>query len=305
MQSYADLEREYLRRKATYDDRCLAIARRLDDLQQRSWERVGPADVLNHALPQEIAGMRSITKCEESAIVNAIIDAIRKAGSNTTASAGRKLMGRDPYVSYREVLDDAAKKLKVEGITANSSDSAVETALTATAFKAAWEKATPIEREALAKHLSASDRKTLYTMGATGTALAGAGAVGFPLYIAASTVVGSLTSAIGVTLPFAAYTTMSSGIALVIGPAGWLALIGVAAWKIGGVNYAVTIPAVTAIAAVRGRLIAERDQEIAGLEAERQGELQVIGGQLATLKTLLDRMRVEGLRSVPRESISL
>ena len=305
MVSFGDIEREYLRRKASYEERCRALAERLGQLRQKDWEQVGPSVVLSRALPQELAGLRVIVKGDENADVNALIDAIRRAGSNTTASIGRRAMRRHPYVSYREVLEDAAKRLKVKDLTASMPDSAIESALTATTFKSTWDKATSVERESLGKQLSASDRKTLYTMGATGTVLAGASTAGFPLYVAASTVLGSLTSAIGVTLPFAAYTTMSSGIAFVIGPAGWLALLGVAAWKVGAVNYGVTVPAVTAIAAVRGRLIAERDQEIADLEVERREVLQVIQGQLDELNTLLDRMRAEGLRSMLRQSVPL
>ena len=35
---------------------------------------------------------------------------------------------------------------------------------------------------------------------------------------------GFLSGALGITLPFAAYATLTSTIALVIGPAGWIAL---------------------------------------------------------------------------------
>ena len=45
----------------------------------------------------------------------------------------------------------------------------------------------------------------------------------------ASTVLGGLTSALGITLPFAVYMGMSQMIALAIGPVGWLALF----WRVG------------------------------------------------------------------------
>lgn len=49
---------------------------------------------------------------------------------------------------------------------------------------------------------------------------------GFGVYVLASSVLGGLTSALGITLPFAVYIGMSQTIALVLGPVGWLALIG-------------------------------------------------------------------------------
>ena len=46
----------------------------------------------------------------------------------------------------------------------------------------------------------------------------------------ASTLVGGLTSAIGLTLPFAFYTGMSSVLSIVTGPVGWIAGLGYVAY---------------------------------------------------------------------------
>lgn len=45
---------------------------------------------------------------------------------------------------------------------------------------------------------------------------------GFTTYILATTITASLASAIGVTLPFAFYTTLSSAISVFLGPPGWI-----------------------------------------------------------------------------------
>lgn len=45
---------------------------------------------------------------------------------------------------------------------------------------------------------------------------------GFGIYAASTTALGLVTHAVGITLPFAVYTGMTSTIAFVIGPAGWL-----------------------------------------------------------------------------------
>ncbi len=56
--------------------------------------------------------------------------------------------------------------------------------------------------------------------------MAAAKASGFEGYLIASTVLGGLTSALGIILPFAGYMGMSQMIALAVGPVGWLALFG-------------------------------------------------------------------------------
>lgn len=67
----------------------------------------------------------------------------------------------------------------------------------------------------------------------TSAAMMGAAqASGFGVYLASTTALGFLTHAVGVTLPFAFYTGLSSSIAFVIGPAGWLSLAAWSSWKL-------------------------------------------------------------------------
>jgi len=54
-------------------------------------------------------------------------------------------------------------------------------------------------------------------------ALGAAQASGFGVYLGATTALGFVSHAVGVTLPFAVYTGMSSTIAFLIGPVGFLA----------------------------------------------------------------------------------
>ena len=61
----------------------------------------------------------------------------------------------------------------------------------------------------------------------TASALGLANAWGFGLYQTATTALAFVTQAVGISLPFAAYTGLSSTIAFVLGPAGWL---GVGLW---------------------------------------------------------------------------
>lgn len=70
--------------------------------------------------------------------------------------------------------------------------------------------------------IDANQIKSLTTIGT----LASANFAGFGLYVMASTVVGGITSAIGLTLPFAVYTGMSSVLSVITGPIGWIAGLG-------------------------------------------------------------------------------
>jgi len=67
--------------------------------------------------------------------------------------------------------------------------------------------------------------------------MAAAKASGFGVYLMASTVLGGLTSALGITLPFAAYRGMSQMIALAIDPVGWLILFGGLAFTLNQPNW--------------------------------------------------------------------
>ena len=87
----------------------------------------------------------------------------------------------------------------------------------------------------------------------TMAALGAAQASGFGVYLAATTALGFTTNAIGVTLPFAAYTGLSSTIAFVIGPAGWLAAGLWGAWKVTQAEWKTLVPVVLYIASARAR----------------------------------------------------
>jgi hypothetical protein len=71
----------------------------------------------------------------------------------------------------------------------------------------------------------------------TTTAVLGAAqASGGAVYIASTTALGFLTHGVGITLPFAVYTGVTSTIAFVIVPVGWLAAGGCVTWRVGGVR---------------------------------------------------------------------
>ena len=56
---------------------------------------------------------------------------------------------------------------------------------------------------------------------------------GFGSFIALSTIIHAVfTTTLGITLPFAAYTTASSALSILTGPIGWSAVLGIGAWQV-------------------------------------------------------------------------
>ena len=85
---------------------------------------------------------------------------------------------------------------------------------------------------------------------ATTFALLGAAqASGFGIYLASTTALGFLTHAVGVTLPFTIYTGMTSTIAFLIGPAGWLGAGLWGTWKLTEPEWKKLVPALVCIVA--------------------------------------------------------
>ena len=89
-------------------------------------------------------------------------------------------------------------------------------------------------------------------------ALTAAQMSGFGVYLLASTSLGAVTATLGVTLPFAVYTTMSSAIAVIIGPVGWIGAGLFALWKLTGPNYKRLIPAILYVAMLRSKPESQR-----------------------------------------------
>ena len=75
-------------------------------------------------------------------------------------------------------------------------------------------------------------------------AIGAANALGFSLYTSATAALGLVTHAAGISLPFAAYTGLTSTIAVVIGPAGWLGVGFYAFYRLTSANWKKLTPAI-------------------------------------------------------------
>ena len=92
-------------------------------------------------------------------------------------------------------------------------------------FQQEFEKLTDEEKDNIYKELEKAglDKSQIKSLSGL-SALGAAQLSGFGIYLLASSTLGAITSVLGITLPFAFYTGMSSVISFVIGPVGFLVM---------------------------------------------------------------------------------
>jgi len=167
---------------------------------------------------------------------------------------------RYPLPFYDELLVQASKKTKC--YTKEASIDETESYLVEGALLKVLTAMKPPERhrvfsetfqmEEVAREANIKDNKYAGPITAFG-ALGMAQASGFGVFLAATTTLGFLTHAVGVTLPFAAYTGLTSTIAVIIGPVGWLGAGIWTAFAVTGTKWDRIIPALIYIIQVRHR----------------------------------------------------
>ena len=152
---------------------------------------------------------------------------------------------------WENLVAGLARQLKVydRTVASNTTELYISHALTVRALNAmtaAQRKAFfdgQVEFDSVIRHGAPPDKR-LARVGRGVAAIGLANAAGFTLYTASSTALGLVTHAVGITLPFAAYIGLSSTIAFVIGPAGWLAVSAYAFYKVTSTDWARLTPAI-------------------------------------------------------------
>ncbi|WP_035994628.1 hypothetical protein [Leptolyngbya sp. KIOST-1] len=128
----------------------------------------------------------------------------------------------------------------------------IENAVVVKVFQEMFDRLPPDQREQVILEMQRhSDDPSLAGLLLAGGAIAAAKASGFGVYLMASTVLGGLTSALGLTLPFAVYMGMSQMIALALGPVGWVALLGGLAFTLNQPNWQRLTLAVVYVSVIR------------------------------------------------------
>jgi uncharacterized protein YaaW (UPF0174 family) len=165
------------------------------------------------------------------------------------------MLGNEP--SYKKITQQVANELKIKFKKYETSQE-LEIKIAQKVMETVWEKMTPEQRKEMEEELKKTakefDRgKALASSASIFGALTAAQLSGFGVYLLASTTLGAITGVIGLTLPFAAYTALSSAIGIIIGPVGWIGAGLFAAWKLTGANYKKLIPAILYVCALRAK----------------------------------------------------
>ncbi|MEM7770867.1 MAG: hypothetical protein AAF327_10185 [Cyanobacteria bacterium P01_A01_bin.37] len=130
----------------------------------------------------------------------------------------------------------------------------IENAVVEKLFQDMFSQLSPDQQEKIIlKTQSTNKQHDLEALIATGGAMVAARASGFGVYLMASTVLGGISNALGITLPFAIYMGMSQTIALFIGPVGWAALGGGILYKLNQPNWKSLTAAVVYVSVIRHR----------------------------------------------------
>lgn len=198
----------------------------------------------------ERAGLARLLECQGTAPQD-LMNALQR---NSQSMAGR-IFGTPP--DYLEILHKCLDKLKVR-YEKTEPRKALEAKLVHKVIGDAWSQMTPEQREGMqramakAARIESLDESRLAALGPI-AALSAAQISGFGIYLFATTALSAITGALGVALPFAAYTAMSSAISVVIGPAAWIGAGLFAIWKLTGPDFKRVIPAVLMISALRDK----------------------------------------------------
>lgn len=158
-------------------------------------------------------------------------------------------------LTYYQIVQSVARRLKIRADDGDSVEH-LECEISQHLFKAMWEKMTPEQREELTKKLKeamGSDNfTTALTTGASlYAALMAANLSGFGVYMLATTVLSALTSTLSLTLPFVAYTAVTRGLSVVLGPVGWIGAGLLTLHQLTGPNWQKTTNAIVYISMLR------------------------------------------------------
>lgn len=157
--------------------------------------------------------------------------------------------------SYKDIVKQVADKIKAD-YKAYFTTEQIEVAIAQKVMETVWEKMTPDQRREMEKEWVRTAQQfdkggEFAKAGGVFAALTAAQLSGFGVYLLATTTLGAITGVLGITLPFAVYTTMTSAIAVILGPVGWIGAGLFAIWALTGPNYKKLVPAVLYVCALR------------------------------------------------------
>ena len=200
---------------------------------------------------------------------------VRKKATDGTDLIFKRIRGVDKELalsSYSDMLDLAGEQFKVK--REDREDHDFEIHIIQTAFDQMVNKMDEKSRKALEhevkkyaeEHLSSSNLDIVLSS----SSLLAANLGGFATYTMASSLLAGVTSIFGLTLPFAAYTGLSTIISTALGPIGFGALGLWGLKKITSADIKTTVLVVLAAASIRERLSYEYEEKAKEIEKEIQ-----------------------------------
>lgn len=205
------------------------------------------SSILKRASTEEIEGLANLLKCDPN-IESIFLNLQSYAGSNI------KKLGNS--LTYKGIVCKVAGKLKIDYLPDQTSQE-IEIKINQKIFETMWNKMSDEEKNEMKAKLEEMAKKYDKSGVMSSSALVGAliagNLSGFGVYLLASTSLGALTGVLGVTLPFAVYTTISSAISVILGPVGWIGTGLFVIWKLTGPNYKKLIPAIVYISNLRSK----------------------------------------------------
>jgi hypothetical protein len=205
--------------------------------------------ILAKAQADEISALAGVLHCGADA--NSVVTSLQR----TSVHVFRRWFGTPP--TYKEILQKVADHIGVESRDLSNSDKELEQRILQRVWGEVWGNFSLQQREDFDRRVqqqlaSSGNSGATKDVCLTGAGLLVANLGGFATYTLASTVVGTITGSLGITLPFAAYTGMSGIIAAVISPWGWVGLGLFALWK-GRPDLDRVMIAVSLISGIRAR----------------------------------------------------
>ncbi len=264
----------------------LRLSRLLYELKNPRFEDMSPVEIVGIADTSEVEALRQITGQSASDPPH-LVQELRSIGSNGLAEFWRMLTKSQDEISvpYDELLRDACVHLGLRKPTAEGIYS-LEVLLQQQAFNRLLQSMPEAERHRFLKDFAEKTREPVLSKEAlVGGGIVAANLSGFGLYLASSTALGAITSALGVALPFAVYTGMSSTLAVLIGPVGWVVLGTWVLHKLGRPDPNKVLAGTLLIANIRQRLISIRDEPLPFIKNDLEVVLRDFSANLSDLRT--------------------
>jgi uncharacterized protein YaaW (UPF0174 family) len=159
--------------------------------------------------------------------------------------------------TYKSILIGVCDHLDIE-YNKNDKPAKLEGKISQIVLKKMWAKMTLKQKDKFESEIKNIAKKygksgEWIKAGGVTSALVAAELSGFSVYLLATSSLAAVSSGIGLTLPFAAYTSLTTTIGTILGPVGWVGVGLYTLLKISGANYRKLVPSVLYIAMLRNK----------------------------------------------------